>query len=369
MDTSIKVACVCESGDLHPEEVFPSWVRCEKAFRNGTFKTKQYPIKIKIKNQKLEREEGEEESRKGADAMDPDSLLMPPPPPRFSKRQRVHSPNVGHHRAAAIATVVDPPPPPLSISIPNRQVRGRRGGQSASPGGVYKAHDGAGEVSDDNGASPVPPAVSSPNGGGGAKLALSGVDFAAKGHEGKENRPDIDHSCCPPRNGKAEGSLRTTDDIEDEDEDDGRRSPDLLVDLEGDANGPPGQVSAASTDNDTLHNEDINGEDEDPATDAEIGEKSGGAPPVSFADIIGHGPVGAGVNFELISNSLTFDSQLPQAKLRLEEALLPLALPPELAATVLTGIRAAPASILLHGPPGECPSPPLRLCWSCIALC
>jgi len=24
-------------------------VRCEKAFRNGTFKTKQYPIKIKIK--------------------------------------------------------------------------------------------------------------------------------------------------------------------------------------------------------------------------------------------------------------------------------------------------------------------------------
>ena len=26
-----------------------STVRCEKAFRNGTFKTKQYPIKIKIK--------------------------------------------------------------------------------------------------------------------------------------------------------------------------------------------------------------------------------------------------------------------------------------------------------------------------------
>lgn len=55
-------------------------------------------------------------------------------------------------------------------------------------------------------------------------------------------------------------------------------------------------------------------------------------PPInaSFRDIIGHG----------------------QAKLRLDEALLPLALPPELAESVLSGIRAAPASILLHGPPG-----------------
>lgn len=50
----------------------------------------------------------------------------------------------------------------------------------------------------------------------------------------------------------------------------------------------------------------------------------------SFRDIIGHG----------------------QAKLRLDEALLPLALPPDLATSVLSGIRAAPASILLHGPPG-----------------
>lgn len=55
-------------------------------------------------------------------------------------------------------------------------------------------------------------------------------------------------------------------------------------------------------------------------------------PPIntSFRDIIGHG----------------------QAKLRLDEALLPLALPPDLAHSVLSGIRAAPASILLHGPPG-----------------
>jgi len=51
---------------------------------------------------------------------------------------------------------------------------------------------------------------------------------------------------------------------------------------------------------------------------------------VRFSDIIGHSA----------------------AKLRLDEALLPLALPPSLARSVLTGVRAAPASILLHGPPG-----------------
>ncbi|KAL7546793.1 hypothetical protein ACHAWF_011104 [Thalassiosira exigua] len=56
------------------------------------------------------------------------------------------------------------------------------------------------------------------------------------------------------------------------------------------------------------------------------------APPrgVAFRDVIGHSA----------------------AKLRLDEALLPLALPPDLASSVLGGIRSAPASILLHGPPG-----------------
>jgi SpoVK/Ycf46/Vps4 family AAA+-type ATPase len=49
-----------------------------------------------------------------------------------------------------------------------------------------------------------------------------------------------------------------------------------------------------------------------------------------FKDIIGHGAV----------------------KLRIEEILLPMALPPIVADTVLTGIRALPASILLYGPPG-----------------
>ena len=49
-----------------------------------------------------------------------------------------------------------------------------------------------------------------------------------------------------------------------------------------------------------------------------------------FSDIIGHGAV----------------------KLRLEEVLLPLALPSSLADSILTGIRSHSASILMYGPPG-----------------
>ena len=49
-----------------------------------------------------------------------------------------------------------------------------------------------------------------------------------------------------------------------------------------------------------------------------------------FADIIGHA----------------------NAKLHMEELLLPLALPPEVAASIFTGARAMPASVLLYGPPG-----------------
>jgi hypothetical protein len=49
-----------------------------------------------------------------------------------------------------------------------------------------------------------------------------------------------------------------------------------------------------------------------------------------FADIIGHA----------------------SAKLHMEELLLPLALPPEVAASIFTGARAMPASVLLYGPPG-----------------
>ena len=49
-----------------------------------------------------------------------------------------------------------------------------------------------------------------------------------------------------------------------------------------------------------------------------------------FSDIIGHGDV----------------------KIRIDELLLPLALPPALADSILRGVRALPASILLYGPPG-----------------
>ncbi|CAB9509623.1 metalloprotease FTSH [Seminavis robusta] len=40
------------------------------------------------------------------------------------------------------------------------------------------------------------------------------------------------------------------------------------------------------------------------------------------------------------------------AKLRIEEVLLPLALPPAVANSILAGVRSMPASILLYGPPG-----------------
>ena len=51
---------------------------------------------------------------------------------------------------------------------------------------------------------------------------------------------------------------------------------------------------------------------------------------VRFKDIIGHQSV----------------------KLRLDEVLLPMALPPSLSRAVLKGVRSLPASILMYGPPG-----------------
>ena len=54
-------------------------------------------------------------------------------------------------------------------------------------------------------------------------------------------------------------------------------------------------------------------------------------PSKTFKDIIGHRSV----------------------KLRLEEIILPLRLPTELATSVFRGIRSLPASVLFHGPPGE----------------
>lgn len=95
------------------------------------------------------------------------------------------------------------------------------------------------------------------------------------------------------------------------------------------------RVSECESDQGEIHQDD--GNDDIATSGSAKHQQSHGfvsSPPplvgVSFRDIIGHG----------------------QAKLRLDEALLPLALPPDIASSVLTGIRAAPASILLHGPPG-----------------
>lgn len=61
-----------------------------------------------------------------------------------------------------------------------------------------------------------------------------------------------------------------------------------------------------------------------------------------FSDIIGHASV----------------------KLRIDEMLLPLALPPALADSILTGVRSLPACLLLYGPPG-CGKVRIRIAWYC----
>lgn len=54
------------------------------------------------------------------------------------------------------------------------------------------------------------------------------------------------------------------------------------------------------------------------------------------------------------SSTILFDDIIghKSAKIRLEEVLLPLSLPPELAQSLLTGIRSLSPSILMYGPPG-----------------
>lgn len=64
--------------------------------------------------------------------------------------------------------------------------------------------------------------------------------------------------------------------------------------------------------------------------DRELNPESPESKTPRFSDIIGHAAV----------------------KLRLDEVLLPLALPQKLADSILTGVRSMPASILLFGPPG-----------------
>ena len=75
-------------------------------------------------------------------------------------------------------------------------------------------------------------------------------------------------------------------------------------------------------------NEDANANSN--GNDSDSGSKLKPTITTRFSDIIGHGA----------------------AKLRLDEMLLPLALPPYISQQILVGVRAAPASILLYGPPG-----------------
>lgn len=253
--------------------------------------------------------------------MDEDALLMPPPPPRPPKRQRTAAPNAVVTPAAATTAPAGEPTHPESISIvparagirsfknssPGRDgggggrsleeefSRGRRDGSSAvdrvaaaaAAGGYGTA--GAARSPEAEGPSRAP----SPDGTGRSR---DGVSFRANGDDGRATaaaagvrtfraapRPD-DAAPAPPR-------------------DDGV-----------DDYAPPHDSNEVSA-----------GSDSAPGVEQHGAKKikrgcDGFSPPVgaSFQDIIGHG----------------------QAKLRLEEALLPLALPSDLADSILTGVPA-----------------------------
>ena len=127
------------------------------------------------------------------------------------------------------------------------------------------------------------------------------------------NSGDV-HSISPkPFSSGAKALTTSNNDNSNEDFFDANENDENATDLKGD-NNTQSKTTPLNTTNDSKKNKHHQSNNNCP----------------TFRDIIGHG----------------------QAKLRLDEALLPLALPPDLAESVLTGIRASPTSILLHGPPG-----------------
>ena len=247
---------------------------------------------------------------------DIDSLLMPPPPPRLPKRQRLESPAAFDPAVAGTAASLAVS---TGQSIPHEHdsVFSRPRQQNQTHAELLSNNT---LVQENQNKSVSPEDID-------IKIAAS----AGNNNSGGNNEASDHLMTAPPAT-----NLFLVDGVE-------KRLEDKFDDL--------------ARDNSTgvMHN---NGEnhhhefqppslDYNPSAVSECGGKEGefvpksvkspssnryDVPPIneSFRDIIGHG----------------------QAKLRLDEALLPLALPPDLATSVLSGIRAAPASILLHGPPG-----------------
>eukprot|EP00984_Skeletonema_dohrnii_P023095 scaffold12193_cov122-Skeletonema_dohrnii-CCMP3373.AAC.2 len=238
---------------------------------------------------------------------DIDALLMPPPPPRLPKRQRLESPALDPAGGAEVAAVSS-----KGQSTSHDSFSRHRHHQNCTVVDPFHDNndnsDGSEKkrsVSPDEIDAKVITGVG--NGGGGgdnnslaaSNLFVDGVekrlvgtfDDLASVHNNEENC----HRDFQPSSSQS-------------------YDPSAVSECEGKDDGEESTINDF-TKTDKFH----------PSQGYE-------APPInaSFRDIIGHG----------------------QAKLRLDEALLPLALPPDLADSVLSGIRAAPASILLHGPPG-----------------
>ena len=251
-----------------------------------------------------------------------DSMLMPPPPPRLLKRQKTDlslNEVVSAGETHPHSIFIPPPSSSLPRGVGDEKYFGNTScsderPRSMSPEDLHMDHESsAGRVAKHE-------FEAEKISGGGAKSA------ATQSHvESSFNRDDCfavnENSRCieggdafhdtrssarkiPSQNGSKKNKQSTR----------GHDSP------------PPGDVEY-------FGNLPSNGERSSMSPDDPMEQESSPKETkqsVSFRDIIGHG----------------------QAKLRLDEALLPLALPPDLADSVLSGIRAAPASILLHGPPG-----------------
>ncbi|KAL7435439.1 hypothetical protein ACHAXM_006170 [Skeletonema potamos] len=248
-----------------------------------------------------------------------DSILMPPPPPRLSKRQRLES-------SALDPAAVIPPAPGQSTSHDSMFSHHLHQDCTA----VHPFHNNSGRgkgrryVSPDEIDTKMIAGVGNSGGGvGGERSKGNNLDLAASNSffvAGVEKKLE----------GTFDGLANTTN------------TTTRVMHSNEEENRHHEEFRPASQNYDPPAVSECEGkEGEEPTVDANdfTTKRDKMQPPhgydiptinASFRDIIGHG----------------------QAKLRLDEALLPLALPPDLAASVLSGIRAAPASILLHGPPG-----------------
>ena len=227
---------------------------------------------------------------------------MPPPPPRLPKRQKTAPADVGVIAAAA----GEPSHRPDSISIP--PMHGGDGGRTrlVYPNGTTGCVGG--KITD---ISPTTPMV---------QVDINEMEitnFAAATAESQSHA------------GAAGGDNNNNEAVIDNDDVFHDARSDDINDGRNEISAAESSLTASGVSTHESHCED-DGQQYDSFAKKNKQSPNAQIVNVSFRDIIGHG----------------------QAKLRLDEALLPLALPPDLANSVLSGIRSSPSSILLHGPPG-----------------